>query len=556
MGAPPLTVSRPPLPSRLRVIGLFQRAALWYVRGSLSAMSFRDRQPDAALLFPVLPGGRAARAGSGRGGVPRAALGAVVWLAVCGASAVHAAAGAFGIHVIDEATGRGVPMVTLETSNRITLVTDSAGWAAFDEPGLTGRAVFFSVRSPGHACAENQAGIPGVTLETKPGLSVEVKVMRLGIAERAYRVTGQGIYREATRLGIEAPLPRPNLNGRLLAHGAENVVVWKHGFFWLWNEVRDAGPGHPFASIGAATSGLPGKGGLDLSLGVHFQYLDGAPLFNGEGAGRVRIEGLTAVRSAAGGEHLAGHYSRFRADGAREEHGIAEYNEGARGFEPVTSLGEEFAWQCPRGQAVRLKSADGDHFYFADPFCRSRVNATYEDLLDPSRYEALIFDPAAKAFGWRQGAAPYSREDEQRLLADKTLAADQARLRLSGAADGKDIAVHSSAIAWNGHRKKWIIIASEQRPGADAASGRLWYAEAATPAGAWAGARCIVDHDPLGLSDPVHLEAWSQDGGKVIYFDVTVVSGAPGGPMLPRYDQNRLMFRLDLTDRRLTAAAR
>ena len=476
-------------------------------------------------------------------------------LGILAASDVGAAAGSFGIHVIDEATGRGVPMVTLETNNRITLVTDSAGWASFDEPGLTGRPVFFAVRSPGYACAENHAGVPGVTLETKAGGSAEVKVMRLGIAERVYRVTGQGIYREATRLGVEVPLPRPNLNGRLVSHGEENVAMFGNRFFWLWNEVQDAGS-HSIAGIGAATSELPNKGGLDLSLGVHFDYLEGGLLFKSDGAGRVRMEGLVAVKNAAGEEHLVCHYSRYRADGAREEHGMAEYNEAERAFEPVTSLGEEFSWQCPRGQAVRVKSAEGDHFYFADPFCRSRVSAAYEDLLDPSKYEALSFDVAARSFVWQKQEPPISHADEQKLLSEKALGADKARLHLRCETDGRDVPVHSSAIAWNVHRGKWITIASEQRPGAAAASGRLWYAEAAAPDGTWTGAHCIVDHEPVGLADPVHLEAWGQDGGKVIFFDVTVESGPPNSSVVPRYDQNRMMFRLDLTDARLTGKGR
>jgi hypothetical protein len=41
----------------------------------------------------------------------------------------------FGIHVVDEATGRGVPLVELRTVNDVALVTDSAGWIAFHEPG-------------------------------------------------------------------------------------------------------------------------------------------------------------------------------------------------------------------------------------------------------------------------------------------------------------------------------------------------------------------------------------------------------------------------------------
>ncbi|MEW6074640.1 MAG: hypothetical protein AB1726_18860 [Planctomycetota bacterium] len=43
----------------------------------------------------------------------------------------------YGIEVVDRATGRGVPLVELETTGGILYVTDSAGRVAFDEPGPT-----------------------------------------------------------------------------------------------------------------------------------------------------------------------------------------------------------------------------------------------------------------------------------------------------------------------------------------------------------------------------------------------------------------------------------
>ena len=49
----------------------------------------------------------------------------------------------FRVRVIDEATGRGVPLVRLQTVDNIVYVTDSAGMAAIDEPGLMGQKAWF-----------------------------------------------------------------------------------------------------------------------------------------------------------------------------------------------------------------------------------------------------------------------------------------------------------------------------------------------------------------------------------------------------------------------------
>src|SRR5688572_12990934 len=56
----------------------------------------------------------------------------------------------FTIEVVDESTGRGVPLVELKTTSSITYYTDSAGVVAFDEPGLMNQRVFFFVTSHGY----------------------------------------------------------------------------------------------------------------------------------------------------------------------------------------------------------------------------------------------------------------------------------------------------------------------------------------------------------------------------------------------------------------------
>src|SRR5947208_2733378 len=103
----------------------------------------------------------------------------------------------FKIAVIDEETGRGVPLVELETVGGLRYCTDSSGVVAFHEPGLMNRAVFFHVRSHGYEHAKDGFGYRGKTLQTKEGGSAKLRIKRLNIAERLYRVTGGGVYAES-----------------------------------------------------------------------------------------------------------------------------------------------------------------------------------------------------------------------------------------------------------------------------------------------------------------------------------------------------------------------
>src|SRR5439155_13136079 len=56
----------------------------------------------------------------------------------------------FRIAVVDEQTGRGVPLVELRPVNNISLWTDSNGIIAFNEPGLLYQEVYFHVKSHGY----------------------------------------------------------------------------------------------------------------------------------------------------------------------------------------------------------------------------------------------------------------------------------------------------------------------------------------------------------------------------------------------------------------------
>jgi hypothetical protein len=54
----------------------------------------------------------------------------------------------FTIKVVDDQTGRGVPLVELRTTNEISYFTDSNGIVAFYEPGLMGQTVNLESGAP------------------------------------------------------------------------------------------------------------------------------------------------------------------------------------------------------------------------------------------------------------------------------------------------------------------------------------------------------------------------------------------------------------------------
>src|ERR1043165_5532594 len=178
----------------------------------------------------------------------------------------------FRITVVDDQTGRGVPLVELRTVNNITFFTDSNGIVAFAEPGLMNKDVFFHVSSHGYEFPRDGFGYRGKALRVTAGGEATLKIKRLNIAERLYRITGGGIYRDSVLVGASVPIREPVLNG--LVFGSDSVLnaVYRGKIHWFWGDTNR--PGYPLGNfqVPGATSKLPGKGGLDPEAGIDLDY--------------------------------------------------------------------------------------------------------------------------------------------------------------------------------------------------------------------------------------------------------------------------------------------
>lgn len=139
----------------------------------------------------------------------------------------------FVIRVVDEQTGRGVPLVELKLPNEVKYWTDSAGVAALDEPSLRGREVFLAVRSHGYEYPQETDFGRGVTLTIEPGKVREVRVRRTMIAERLYRLTGEGIYRDSVMARLRAAAKEPLLNAEVLGQDTVSAAVYRGRIFWI-----------------------------------------------------------------------------------------------------------------------------------------------------------------------------------------------------------------------------------------------------------------------------------------------------------------------------------
>jgi hypothetical protein len=494
------------------------------------------------------------------------------WLAACArcpaADAAPTAPQPFGVEVVDEATGRGVPLVSLKTTYGVTYLTDSAGRVAFAEPGLLGQRVFFSVQSAGYEFPKDGFGYAGVALETRPGGSATLKLKRVNVAERLYRLTGASIYRDTMLLGGRAPVREPLLNGQVVGQDSTQAAVYRGRIHWFWGDTTPLK--YPLGNFhtSGAVSELPGKGGLDPAAGVDFRYFTDTNGFcravaKLPGEGIVWLDGLLVVPDASGSERLAAHYSRRKSLETQLEHGLAVWDEAAERFEKVRAFPDADSWRCPQGQPVRVKAEGRDDFYFLLPDRAVRVPAQWSAVQDSARYEAFtcaapagnkeaVDRDAAGAvrWTWRTNAPPVSQADERRWLKAGALRAGEARYQFRDVANGQTVEMHAGSVRWNEYRRRWVWIGVQQ--GGTSFLGEVWYAEAASPTGPWGKARKIVTHDRYSFYNPVQHAFFDQAGGRFVYFEGTYAQTFSGNPVAtPWYDYNQILYRLDLASAEL-----
>jgi hypothetical protein len=481
----------------------------------------------------------------------------------------------FEVQVVDSETGRGVPLVELELVNQARYVTDSAGRAAILEPGLENQTVFFGVHSHGYEFPKDGFGMAGTRLKLLPGSRETLKIKRLNIAERLYRNTGQGIYRDSMLLGHKVPLEQPLLNGQVMGQDSIQRAVYRGKIRWFWGDtLRVSYPLGNFRMSGAI-SDLPENGGLNPNAGINLKYFVGEDgfckgMFPIEPKGDlIWADGLIVIKDQ-GREEMLAHYIRLKGLGKNTGRGLGIYNDAKDEFEQLAVLPLAEKWRFPHGHPVSITNNGTPYFYFGIPFPNVRVRAMKSAIVDTNAYEAFtcladgssaetnkakLFrnESGTLVYRWTKSAPPVGAKEEFSFVSASLMKNEEAHFLPLDAETGKAVHLHGGSVSWNPFRKKWIMIAVEIF--GSSALGEVWSSEADDPTGPWRKARKIVTHEKYSFYNPAQHPFFDQDGGRTIYFEGTYTADFSGNPMkTPRYDYNQVMYRLNLADPRLREA--
>ncbi len=475
----------------------------------------------------------------------------------------------FIIRVVDDQTGRGVPLVELKTTSHWRYYTDSYGVIAFNEPSLMNQPVYFTIFSHGYLCEKDQFDNRGVLLQTTPGDSAVIKMKRLNIAERLYRITGQDIYGSSASLGRPIPSKHSGLNGKVTGQDTFIETVHKGKIYWFWGDTF--GPANFNGGASGATSELPGRGGLDPSVGIDLTYFVDStgfskPMCPIPGPGLVWIDWLVTVPDGMGSEKLYAKFSRTKTLGEDYERGIALFNDSLEIFEKVVSVDAWLDKVHSSGHPLRVRVDNHEYIYIIDRYGFERVIADSLHITNAASYEhftclaagvkfdsaASILDRDAKGqlvYDWKPATDAFSRKQQAQLISSGKVKHVEGLWLSRDVESGRSVAIDPVSVFWNGFRKCWVMLAYEF-------CGSVWYFEGDTPIGPWIYGQKIVSHENYDFYNVGQHPLFDQDGGQTIYFEGTYTTGFSGNTNpTPLYDYNQMMYRLSLDDSRLSLPA-
>jgi len=401
----------------------------------------------------------------------------------------------FVIQVIDEQTGRGVPLVKLKFINEVTYWTDSAGIAAIDEPSLRGRDVFLEITSDGYEHPRDKFfERPGVSVRIEPGRSRQIKIRRLMIAERLFRLTGEGIYRDSILVGRRAPSKEPLLNGQVLGQDTVSAAIYRGKLFWIWGDTF--GPAYANFNVTAAVSDLRDNPAVAINYHYFTDKQDRVkPMLLLSRPGLVWIEGLIPMTDDSGDERLVATYTRQHGLGFPDECGLALFDDQAQVFNPWIEM------PCTKPHLSSHPFLHNGYWYL---YPSLRVRNDWKAIQDYKQWETR----------------------------DVQLPANAKR---------------PSCVVWNKFRQRWILLLED--------TGKVLYAEAKQPEGPYGKAVEIIRHDHYNFYNVVTHGFFNQDGGRTIFIEGTYTdSFSDAKEKTPRYNYNQLMYRLHVDDPRLRHA--
>ena len=407
------------------------------------------------------------------------------------------------------------------------------------------------IRAAPWSSSRSQAGHAVIALE------------RLDVAERLYRVTGAGLYRDSVRLGLEVPIRHPLVNAGVAGQDSVQTVLYRG------RRLLDLGR-HTVARASALE--LPhDRRDLEAArataawipaLGVDLDYFVG-PDGNVRAMAAIPGPGATLAHRAGERPRCARRGDALRplrqthADRPARRARPRALRPGAAGLPARARARRRHARTAARLGAAwcAARTARSSTTRTTSGFRREpRACATPRAGSPSRRFPRRARRPSAGAGGevryaWRPGAPGADEARPSRAPAGARRGALRARARHRERPARRGPRQLDGGESVSGPLRPHLHASWRARPHGSARSGTP---KADTPMGPWRFARKIVSHRNYSFYNPFHHVFFDQRGGRTLFFEGTYTAAfAESAVPTPRYDYNQIMHRLDLEDPRL-----
>jgi len=466
----------------------------------------------------------------------------------------------FVLKFVDAATGRPIPLVEVEAFNGLRQVSDNLGHIAIIEPDMAFNNLRLVIRGNGYRYPKlDLLGERAINPQLLPGDYIQVKLERTVAAERLYRITGAGRYRDSILAGRSEQHTDTWLVGRVIGLDSAIPVVWHRRLFCFWGD-----------TLYPDRLNLSGSGGMidtfgspDPEIPLQVQYfMDkdayAKPMIETGSPGFVWIEAVIPLKYGRHGEILVARYVKHKTLEEAVETGFAVFQTLKHKFSVIKRIrsgrhhksahavpvvqNEKTRWAI---QPWEITEAEMQSFTNPDSYfnysCLEKADTKAELQVEGRPYRVRRDRLGRPVFAWAQGGVPCHPSQQKALRQAGLLKSDESWLQLTEVGSGKTSPDFSGSISWNNFRNRWVMISQGH-------TGEIWYAEADTFTGPWLYARRVVEHDTYNFYNPVHHRWFDRDGGQTIYFEGTYTSFfTRDGYKTPRADYNQVMYRLNLS---------
>lgn len=489
----------------------------------------------------------------------------------------------------------GIPLVLFRTAgNYISLFTDSAGNAAFNEPGLMDGPLFFNVLADGYEIDPSPSveiyELPydsGVVLNVSKYGSAKVLMRRTQMAARLYRLTGSGLYRDSVLTNASGDIPDSIISScreviddvGVLGQDTVMTGTYKGKVFWFFgdttcqrsarqNNCEDYG----MYTVGA-TSCVPqsnGKCKANEPPGLkYFSSQEGGFLHVKPMAPDIApyeqntwIAAVMVFTNSNGEEVMYSNYMKNPGDGENAgsiQSGMAKWNDALEVFEATSSWPLDIAF-LNGVHTMQLLGEDVNADGYVYMSGGLRVLATEETVIEYTSYQQYNLDTHM----WEYLYAGLGRLGEGNSTTAKHVGATTRKIKLhltSLLPSSWSVA----SVEWSEYVGMYVVL------GNGGMHGGIYLAVGPRVTGPWSKGVLVASHNTSGTScyNQVLLPHLFRDNGRYIQFACTFTAmwsdtdnefsdsswstclfgmndGANCANTVPRYEYNNLVYEVDV----------